>query len=188
MAFTRPTSGHRHQFPGSAGFTLFEVMLATLISAMVFTGVLSAYIFLGRALIKEGNIESMESRTRTTLYYFNQDVSTAAGVAPTGMTTSTLILYEPTSANEVTYSYSSTSGTLTRAQTGSPTGTVMLTGLSSFSFGYFDFYGSSTANPNAVKQINLTYQVTAGYASSGAQAYLNVVSPRVILKNRTYLN
>ena len=161
--------------------------MGTLITAFVFAGVMSAYIFLGRALIREGNMEILESRTRTTLYQFTQDVSTAAGVSPTGMTSSSLVLYEPSSVSEVTYTYNSANGQLTRTPPGSATQTVMLTGLVSFAFGYFDSYGILTSNPNAVKQINITYTSSAGSAITGSIANFNVVSPRVILKNKPYL-
>jgi hypothetical protein len=189
MAYISLSSDPRRQLRKTGGFTLFEVMLASFISAIVFAGVLSAYLFLARALVREGNMESLESRTRTTLFEFTQDVSTSAGVDPSGMTISTLILHEPTLANpnnEITYSYDNTSGQLTRTPTGLGA-TVLLTGLSSFAFGYFDFSGLATVNPNAVKLVNISYQTVAGEAVTGTQSFFNVVSPRVMLKNKQYL-
>jgi hypothetical protein len=54
-------------------------MIVTAISAFVFAGVLSAYIFLGRGLTRQGNEEQLESRSRVALRYFTQDVSSASG-------------------------------------------------------------------------------------------------------------
>src|ERR1035438_10585997 len=56
------------------GFSLLEVMMVTFISAFVFAGVLSAYIFLGRGLMRQGNEEQLESRSRQALYDFTQDI------------------------------------------------------------------------------------------------------------------
>lgn len=187
MGYLKPTNGRRLSSPSGSGFTLLEVMMGTLITSIVFAGVLSAYIFLGRALIREGNLEILESRTRTTLYQFTQDVSTATGVAPAGMTSSSLVLYEPSAISEVIYTFNSVSGQLTRTPPGSATQTIMLNGLVSFAFGYFDSYGITTSNPNAVKQINITYTTSSGSAIAGSFAHFNVVSPRVILKNKPYL-
>jgi hypothetical protein len=164
-------------------------MLSTFISAFVFAGVLSAYIFLGRALLHEQNAQSLESRTRTTLYYFTQDVSAATGVSSTGMTTSTLILDGP--GVTTTYTYNSTTGQLTRATLSPVTSIVLLTGIASFEFQYYDFTGIQATNPNAVKQIDMTYQTRAGYlangSGNGAQSFFNVVSPRVLLKDKSFL-
>jgi len=55
-------------------------MLAIFISSFVFAGLLSAYIFLGRSLTRQGNAAILESRSRVALYYFNQDVSAATEV------------------------------------------------------------------------------------------------------------
>src|ERR1035438_4744404 len=52
------------------GFSLLEVMMVTFISAFVFAGVLSAYIFLGRGLMRQGNEEQLESRSRQLIAKF----------------------------------------------------------------------------------------------------------------------
>jgi hypothetical protein len=66
------------------GFTILEVMMVTGISAFVFAGVLSAYIFLGRSLARQVNEMDLESRSRTTLNYFTNDVSAAVSFEPMG--------------------------------------------------------------------------------------------------------
>jgi hypothetical protein len=63
---------------------MLEVMLSTAITAFVFAGVLSAYIFLGRSLARQVNQMDLESRARTTLNYFTGDVTAAVGFEPTG--------------------------------------------------------------------------------------------------------
>lgn len=190
MAFSKHTSAPDPLRRRRAGFTLLEVMLSTLITAFVFAGVMSAYIFLGRALMRTGNSQSLESETRTTLYYFTQDVGAATGVVSGSFSSTGLELSEP-NAITVTYTYSAGTGQLTRTSSASANTRVMLTHINTFAFSYFDFSGIATSNPNAVKQISMSYQTRAGYnadgTASGAQATFDVVSPRVMLKNRTFL-
>ena len=79
------------------GFTLLELMLVIFISSFVFAGVLSAYIFLGRALARQVNEMDLESRTRTTLSYFRSDVSGASNIEPLGALASPTITANPSS-------------------------------------------------------------------------------------------
>jgi Tfp pilus assembly protein PilW len=173
------------------GFTLGELMLVTFISSFVFAGILSAYIFLGRGLTRQGNEEQMESRSRLALYYFTKDVSSASAVDPLGMTTSVMTLYYPDSSDEITYTYVANGnlGTLTRTVTGTaPTGpAVLLTGLSNFSFNYYNFASQAATGAAGIKQINMAFTTIAGLAVSGAQAHLVVDSPRVVMKSKPLL-
>jgi Tfp pilus assembly protein PilW len=192
------------------GFTLFELMLATVISAFVFAGVLSAYIFLGRALTRQGNEAEQESRSRTTLYYFTQEVSSATGIAPDtnpSVTTSglTQMVLNTLDGNgvpyTVTYVYTpnTSGGTLTRTPTPTPsTGigpTSLLIGVTSLTFTYYNSAGTAltttssptVTNPNIVKQVSLAYTTVAGSQLSGAQSHFNVVSPLILMKNKPLL-
>jgi hypothetical protein len=185
---------------GGAAFTLLEVMLATFISAIVFAGVLSAYIFLGRALTRQANEQEMESRSRIAITYFTLDVSSASCVDPTAMTATTLALYSPDASDEVIYTYNAAAGTLTRTTTGSAPGgatpLLLLRGIapSSFSFNYYTFVPWPSATPPslppppaAVKAVNMAFTTTSGAVVSGASSQLALVSPRVALKNKSFL-
>jgi Tfp pilus assembly protein PilW len=194
----------------TGGFTLFELMLATFISAFVFAGVLSAYIFLGRALTRQGNEAEQESRSRTTLYYLTQEVSSATGIAPDtnpSSTTSglTQMVLNTLDGNgipyTVTYVYtpSPSGGTLTRTPNPTPsTGlgpTSLLVGVTNLTFTYYNSAGTAltsissptVTNPNIVKQVSLSYTTVAGTVLSGAQSHFNVVSPLIVMKNKPYL-
>lgn len=179
-------------------------MLSTFITAIVFAGVISAYIFLGRALTRQGNQEVLESRSRQTLYCFTQDVSTATAIDSSGMTSSTLTLYYPDSSDEITYSYNAGLGTLTRTLTGSAGTTAVpglqtlftglpsaankgAIGLSSFSFNYYDAAGNTVTQPAEAKQIALSFTCVAGQAVNEAQSHFIVASPRVLMKSKPLL-
>jgi prepilin-type N-terminal cleavage/methylation domain-containing protein len=196
MGCNSPTSGPERRAACGAGFTLLEVMMATVITGIVFSGVLSAYIFLGRALTRQGNEEQLESQGRVALYWFTQDVSTATTVDPHNMTATSLGLYLPDSTDEVFYTYSAANGTLTRTTSGAapgPASLVLMTKLSSLAFNYYNFVPDTTPTappvpPAAgVKQVNMAFALVSGLAVSGAQATLVVTSPRVTLKNKVLL-
>jgi len=180
----------------ASGFTLLEVMLATFITAMVFMGVLSAYTFLGRALIRQGNEEQLESQARVALFWFTEDVSTATCADPTNMTSTSLSLYAPSSTVEVTYTYNAAAGTLTRTTSGGapgPASLVLMTKLTAFSFTYYNFVAATTTTaptppPAAgVKEINMAFTLASGTQTSGSLASYAVTSPRVAIKNKVLL-
>jgi prepilin-type N-terminal cleavage/methylation domain-containing protein len=189
---TSPTNDRRTRRPGGrGGFTLVEVMIVTVISSFVFAGVLSAYIFLGRALTRQGNAESMESRSRIALFYFTRDVSASSAV--TTYTPSMLALVTPTATVTYTYTAPTTSqsndGFLTRSQTPANPSipATLLINLSSFAFQYLSISGSAPSSATTVKQIQFVYTAKAGGSVTGAQSQITVASPRVIMKNKPSL-
>lgn len=179
--------------------------MVTLISSFVFAGVLSAYIFLGRSLMRQVNAEGLESRTRTALHYFTLDISSAISITAqnpgAGVTGTQMTLMVPISITnsvpvvyKTDWSLGTTQGMLERSYNGG-TYVVLLNSLSSFSFQYFDSTMSTVTAPTTapgnpqidIKQVCMTYTSTAGYAPSGSASNYTVVSPLVILKNKATL-
>jgi hypothetical protein len=184
---------------------MLEVMLSTAITAFVFAGVMSAYIFLGRALSRQLNAEGLESRTRLTLFDFNQDVSSATsitaenpGIGVTGDQMSLTIPTSPTTSNTVTYhcdwSGGAANGILER-QINSGTYLVLLTNISSISFQFYDATTHLVTVPStapsspqaAIKQVCVSFTTAAGYGPSGNLSQFTMVSPLVVLKNKAML-
>lgn len=173
----------------NSGFTLVEVIMVTAISSFVFAGVLSAYTFLGRGLVREGNAENLESSTRVAIYYFTRDLSAASSITTAGTASLVVNVGPSTSYTTATYTYDSTQGTLTRNSGGATT--TLLRGISTFTFSYFDLWGStpSPAQPGTtwIKQASMSYTATAGVAASGAQSKFSMTSPQVVMKNKGLL-
>jgi prepilin-type N-terminal cleavage/methylation domain-containing protein len=201
MVFQSHTKGHSPVARRKRGFTLLEVMMVTFISSFVFAGVLSAYIFLGRGLSRQVNEEGLESRSRLALYYFTQDVQSASAITavnPGAQVDGTLMTLS-ISGNSIAYvcnwDNGPTKGTLTRTVNGATPGLLLLTNLTSFSFQYFDSTTTSVTAPASaptspqidIKQVCMSYTSSAGYAPSGNQSNLTVVSPLVVLKNKGLL-
>lgn len=197
------TKDRRAGAPRTRGFTLLEVMMVTFISAFVFAGVLSAYIFLGRGLMREGNEEQLESRSRVALYDFTQDMSAASAVISANATTLEVSTWIPqTSPNPpvmatATYQYFPAEGQLVVTRTAPPLaslafpnwptglqGFVLLNNVTNFSFGTYDIGGNPTGLTALIKQVNMAFTTTAGSQMGGAKSHFTVVSPQVVLKNK----
>lgn len=156
-------------------------MFAVLITFTVFGAVMYAYSFLGRSLIRLGYSGQLESDSRKTLYTFSQDVGAAQAVTTAG--SSQLVMTLP--SGTVTYTYSSTAATLTRTL-GTAT-TTLLTGVTKLGFDYFDVNANSTSTTSVVKLIDVTFTTAAGVTTSGSLAQYAVASPRVMMRNKAYL-
>ncbi len=192
------------------GFTLVEVMMVTLISAFVFAGVLSAYIFLGRGLVRQGNEEQLESRSRIALYDFTQDVSGANAVVsatssvvevntwipqanpnPPVVGTATYT-YDPVNAQLVLKRTSPVAASLLAFPNWPTPSTVLLNNVSPTAanpnfFNTYDISGNPTFVLALIKQVNMSFTTKAGAQTSGAQSQFTVISPQVILKNKPSL-
>jgi Tfp pilus assembly protein PilW len=183
----------------TGGFTLVEAMMVTAISAFVFAGVLSAYIFLGRGLVRVANAEQMESGTRTALYYFTKDVSSAASIAAQSSEPQITLTIptQPLGTVTVTYSYDSLNLILSRtASNGTGPGNLLSPGQSGLSglklnFAFYDINGNPIAVPVSqtlpqmnIKQAIMSYTATSGSAVSGALSSYTVSSPLVVMKNK----
>lgn len=179
--------------------------MATLISAFVFAGVLSSYIFLGRGLARQVNEESLESQARVALYWLSQDVSSASAIAtqnPGTATTGYQLSLTESSIGSVTYycdwSAGSPNGKLVRNASG--TSLTLLKNLSSINFAFYDVNGNAVSAPSTgsplsapttqqlnIKQVGMYFTSTAGTAVVGNQSTFNVASPRLVMKNKGLL-
>jgi type II secretory pathway component PulJ len=194
----------------ASGFTLVEIMVATGLSAIIFAGILSAYLFLGRNLTRLVNTQEQGVASRRALQWFTTDLSAAIQILTTTTTPSTTtppsssqiaITKPPRSATAtsdiVTYVYNSSSGTLVRTETivdpaatpsTSTTTTSLLSHLTAFTMNYYDA-GANTVTPTSlvVKAVECTFTSATGTATSGTLASYQMVSPRVVVRNKLAL-
>jgi len=205
MDSPRHTKDPSLRFRRPRGYSLLEVMVVTAISAFVFAGVLSAYVFLGRGLMRQSNAEQVESRSRQALYDFTQDMSSASAVISANATMVTVNTWIPQTATNptvmgtATYEYVPADGQLTLTRTApnaanlafpnwptppGPPAYVLLNNVTNFSFGTYDMNGNATGITSLIKQVSMAFTATAGSQIAGAQSRFTVVSPQVILKNK----
>ena len=175
-----PTKGLERRAPRNGGFTLLEILLAAFISAFVFAGVLSAYSFMGRSLIRLGNAQQIEAGSHEALFYFTKDVS--SGKAVSTATASSLTLTVP--SGTVAYAYGS--GSLTRSVNGGAA-TTLVKGITSFSFEYYDSNQTATTTASVVKLIDFKLTSGNGAKTSGSLSDYAIASPRVLMRNTPIL-
>lgn len=200
--------------PGArAGFTLLELVVSVGISMVIFLAVLGAYFYLARNLTRLANTQSLEVANRRTIYLFTRDVSTAKQITATATQIKLLVLVPPAdpsyqppgNANypvckTVVFNYSN--GTLTRTAT--PPSTIapedvsdstdpraqLLSGLTNFNFNFYGADGSLLVLPAIgypIKAVDFVYSTSTGVAANGTQSNYSAVSPRIILRNKPYL-
>lgn len=161
----------------------------------VMTAVLTSYIFLGRNLVRLANQQTLETEARRTLAFFAQDVRMASNVSGTP-TAAAVSLIIPTGT--VTYTYDSTTGTLTRTPSSGPA-LVLISNLRGLYLRYFDASGWPYDNDSApyttqsnyldgIKQLSLNFSAQKGESFNGTQTPLyQFASSRLILRNRSLL-
>lgn len=184
-----------HSRTGSAaGFTLAEVMVATLIFGTVSVAVMGAFLFLGTSMTRMVYAQQLEENSRRMLYVFTQDVSKATKVTTASDTT--VIVTQPSTT--VKYLYDSSAQTVTRYQPDDGTGTttILLKNLTTFDFDYFNNAGttitvpqSPSASYKAIKSVQYSFTSSLGTTTAGGNAIYRTttryqtVSPIVYLRN-----
>ncbi len=168
------------------GFTLVEMMVAAGISAMVLTGIMTTFLFLGRTGARFQNYNDMEAQTRRTLELFAQDVRQASTITWNSEDSVTFTV------NGLTVTYTNTSNNFTR-QIGAGTVGNMISGLTanSFNFRAFNLDGTElplttaalrTAANTSTKQVQISMQAERSQQTL-ATATNTVLSARYILRN-----
>ena len=156
------------------------------ISLIVMGGILAAYLFVGRNLTRLVNLQQQEVQSRRALREFTQDLS--AGSQLTAATATQVQITKPIASGttSVTYTYSSASGTLARADAAGTR--TLLSGLTSFAFTYYTETGNAvTGATQSVKSVEFTFASATGTAAAGTRASYASVSPRVVLRNKPAL-
>jgi prepilin-type N-terminal cleavage/methylation domain-containing protein len=191
-----PTSVNTQTVP-PAGFTLVEVIVSMGLSAIVLTGILSGYTFLGRNLTRLVNRQDQEAKSRQAFSIFAKDVSVATQVTAGSDTALNLkTLTSGGSISNVVYSYNAATGTLTRTDVSSTK--TLLTDLTEFSFIYLNGAVNehplasnglplSTAGVLGIKEVELKFTSVVGQPASGVRSSYTSVSPRLLLRNKALL-
>jgi len=170
------------------GFTLVEVMVGSTIGSFVLVGVLSAYLMLGRSGTLAYHYNGMSNDARRALDEFAQDVRMASAITWNASDSVTLTVPDryAANANQVTYSYSSASGTFFRrpGDAASAAGaTILARNVTSTLFRRFDRLDAVASNDAATKRLELAIRMQTGGVGGGA-ATQNALSASFILRNK----
>lgn len=161
-------------------------MVAVSVCSIIFAGIMSAYLFVGRNLTRLVNFQRQEVESRRTLRQFTQDLS--AAIQLTTATSSAIALTKPTSTGTTTVSYAYASGAGTLTRTDSVGTQTLLSGVTTFALSYFNEAGSSVSSGSqSIKSVEFSYSSGSGSAASGTLAASTTVSSRVVLRNKPAL-
>lgn len=185
-----------------AGFSLVEVMVATGISTLVLTGVLSAFLFIGKAGFNTSSYSEMEAQLRRGLDTFANDARMAKDI--TWNSSRSITLYLPNASNgstQVTYTYdNSTTGAtagcfyrvLGAASSTLPRRVLVRNVASDFSFARYklDLNGvtdNTAVNDLETKLIQINLRVARSGATAGTTSQTSR-SARYLLRNKRVTN
>lgn len=195
----------------TSGFTLVELIVGMSLSLMIMGALLSSYVFLSRNFSRSigmsgANQPTLESQSRRTLAYFEQDARMASGVDISGIhplpSAAGVTFVIPTGTGDTTtisYNYDSSAKTLARTQ-GTGNAQILQTDLLAFSFHYYDSSPTSSADAignvysdaalasksyiSGIKQVSISFSCQSGSNLAGTLTQLyEVASPKMILRN-----
>lgn len=174
-----------------AGFTLVEALIGFSLMAVVFTALLSAYVFLGRTLTRLNNTQEQEVRARRAFQQFAQDVGSAVTFTTVSSTRLVFTLQSATDTTDTAdYTYTAganATGTLVRTYTtslGTVTAVTLLSSLSAFDFNCYTAIGTDATTGSAVKSAQFSFTSVVGSGAGGTRATYSNVSAKVIARNK----
>jgi hypothetical protein len=163
--------------------SLVELMVATSLGALIMTGILTVFLFIGRTSANMSSYVDLESQARESLERFAQDARQASSITYTSATEINLTV----NSTSITYGYDAATAQFYRTLSG--TRTNLLSGIIAFSFIGYKLDGPQVSLSNLAlagtntKQIQLSLK--AQRVNRTAAAVSNtVLSARYILRNK----
>jgi hypothetical protein len=198
----RSRTGPAHRRAPVAGFTLTEVMIASGLSVLVLTGVLSAFLMIGRSGYLASSYSELGAQTSRGLDTFGNDVRKSCDIHWNSAQSVTLTVV--TSGNLtrlVTYAYDATTGNATsgtfyclEGDTAStaPRQILIRNVASDFAFQRFKLEQPGVSDNTATsdletKQLQLTFRAMRA-GSTTVSANQSALSARYILRNKRVSN
>jgi len=198
------TSANARCHHAQRGFTLVELMAASLISLIVFAGLFSAYIFIAHNVTRVSFAHQQSLQTSRIFHQLANDIGVATQVV---FASNRQLVLQFSDATQATYAYDPATQTLQRS---GPGATLTLTGITPLPLGFsspplstnvFNYYNQSGSSllpapstyPPAdssvvslidIRQLELGFMISQGVASSGTLVQTPVVSYRLSLRNK----
>ena len=176
------------------GFTLVELAVATGLSSIVLTGIVSSFVLVGKNAYNAANYSIMEMESRRALQTFTQEARMADNVTWNSDHSVTLSVVTDTTSYLVTYTHDNgTSGVTAsclcrrRGAAGSTEpAQVLVRNVTDFAFRRYKVVNGSdfnAANDLETKQLQITLR-TVRTGTTTVNATNAVLSARVVLRNK----
>ncbi len=188
-----PYSSNRRR--ARRGFTLVEVMVAAGLSGFILSGVLSAFLMLGRSGYNASNYAVMEAEARRALETFSQEARQANNIVWNSANSVTLTVVASPGNYTVTYAYDpSASGDTAKCFYRLPGNAsslsrrlILVRNVTDFSFRRYKVVNGvdfAAINDLETKQIQITLRSTRTGFTTVATTNA-VLSARVVLRNKS---
>jgi prepilin-type N-terminal cleavage/methylation domain-containing protein len=188
MTTTTPSSRKIGKKTGSnrAGFTLPEILMGIVISAMLVGALTGSYIFIAKSCASIHDYTELDTETRTAIETFSREVRAASDIS--GFSSSGMTLTVPGAGGDYTVNYTYVSGdkTFYRAY-GTSEEKALLTGVEALTLKRFNLLHNPASNDLETKQIQLDAR-TVRSGSTRFRATNNVLSARFIMRNKEASN
>ena len=175
---------------GGRGFTLVEVMISSVLCAVLTLAALTALVFTVQGEHSLANYSEMNEKARKMLEQFGRDMRSAGRVPAAGYSSTALQVLIPsdltgTNWQAVTWSYNASAGTLSRTLGGGAT-VVYVANVETMNFKYFNNNGVAPSSEVDLKQVQLTMSIRrylSGANSASVSEY--VVSAQFTLRSKS---
>jgi prepilin-type N-terminal cleavage/methylation domain-containing protein len=193
---------------GLRGFTLVEVLISSALASVIFLGVLTTFLMMGRNGVNLQSYTELEAQARKALELFSREVRLAYAVTAYSSTSVSLSIPDTSASRttllySVTYTFDTTNNRFTRTgpPADNPAGTSatttlisnvrQLSGTNPFNYyryvtggGYATGYTTNTAaNATEIKQIEINF-VAQRSNTTVVTATDKVMSARFIVRNK----
>lgn len=188
MADSTPISRRRaNRAPGSAAFTLVELLVSLGVSAFVLTGVLGATLQLARSSVRVTQYAEMDTQVRRAFEQLASDLKSASNLTWNSATDVTFTT-ENSDGTSTVFTYAWNSSTqqfyyVPGADSSVLTGRVQLVaGATALAFARLDSSGNAALTDNATKQVRVT--LTLKRSAVGSASSSSTVSTKFMLRNK----
>jgi prepilin-type N-terminal cleavage/methylation domain-containing protein len=171
-----------------SGFTLVEVIIGSVISTLILTGVMTTFLMLGRSGANVANYSTMEMESRRALEELSQDLRMASNITWNSAQSITLTIPENYTAtgNQVTYAFDGTSKEF-YVMAGNSGATnpkrALVRSVESCSFARFNRLNIATTANTTTKRVQITL-VVQRKSQTVASASNTILSASYILRNK----
>jgi prepilin-type N-terminal cleavage/methylation domain-containing protein len=167
----------------NGGFTLVELMITVLVSAILFGAVTSTFMFFNRTFVAVGNYVEMNQVNRMAIDTMSQRIRQAQGLVSFNTNS---IVFRDLGSNTLSYNYSPSMRTLTQVDTNGVK--VLLRDCDSLTFNMaqrnpsnsFGFYPATSTN--TAKIISMTWATSKTILGHKANTE-SVQTARVVMRN-----
>lgn len=162
------------------GFTLAEILIATVITGLLLAACMSSVVFLMKSAVGSGNYSEMNQQSRRALEYFGREVRQGQGITSPDKTGFDLkIPVSASTSKTIRYGLDKSKKEFYRIEDG--VRTRLLGDVEDVIIRYYNINGSESALPLEIKQVQMEAKMVRKVLTTENTNYL--ISARFTLRN-----